>query len=70
MVLLCVFFAGSARGFAQKAEARENKLVESRFIGTVVVKPKATLCEPWETMPVFISGAREAGDISISRSEF
>jgi hypothetical protein len=49
---------------------RVNKLVESRFIGTVLAKPKARLCEPWETKPVLISGAREAGDISVSIQSF
>ena len=47
-----------------------NKLVESRFIGTVLAKPKAKLCEPWEPCPFEIRGAREAGDISFSLSGY
>ncbi len=47
----------------KKARFASEQLVESRFIGTDVAKPKARLCEPWEIMAALISGVREAGDI-------
>ena len=56
-------------GLCPKSQGRE-RTNSSSCEAAVLAKPKARLCEPWETMPVLISGACEAGDISVSSSEF